>query len=85
MAEENIVDLEKWKDSKLKRSKNEGYQSYLKSLPHSQLEIEMEQLDQYEDESFITKGQLILKEIASRAHLSVRRKIEKLSKDTPEN
>jgi hypothetical protein len=78
-VEKNVIDLGKWKEMKVKQGKVEGYQNYLKSLPHSQLETEIDYLlDSYEEESYFLKAQLILKEITSRAHSNVRKKIEQL-------
>ncbi len=83
----NIVSLGEFKQLKELKRSEEIYKHYLKTLGNSQLEIEVNALleefagDVYGKDSF-SKGQLILKEISSRAAPPVRVKIESLTKDT---
>lgn len=83
----NVVSLGEFKELKDIKKAEETYKSYLKTLGNSQLEIEVNALleefsgDVY-GKDFFSKGQLILKEISSRATGPVKAKIEKFSKDT---
>ena len=83
----NVVDLGEFKELKEIKRCEESYGRYLKSLANSQLEIEVNSLleefsgDTYGKE-FFSKGQLILKEITSRAAQPVKTKIESLTSDT---
>lgn len=83
----NIVSLGEFKELKETRKTEEAYGRYLKTLGNTQLEIEVNALleefsgDQY-GKDFFCKGQMILKEISSRAQGPVKAKIEKFSKDT---
>lgn len=78
----NVVDLGEWKEQKCNQQKEEKYKAYLKTLPNIQLEVEIDQIIKYPEESFMAKAHYILKEISCRAHSTVRKKIEQLSKDT---
>lgn len=83
----NVVSIGEFKELKEMKKAEESYKGYLKTLGNSQLEIEVNALleefsgDVY-GKDFFTKGQLILKEISSRATGPVKAKIEKFSKDT---
>lgn len=83
----NIVSLGEFKQLKESKRNEEIYKHYLKTLGNTQLEIEVNALleefsgDTY-GRDFFSKGQLILKEISSRAATPVRKKIEILTKDT---
>lgn len=83
----NVVSIGDFKESKELKRVEDAYKGYLKSLGNSQLEIEVNSLleefsgDAY-GKDFFSKGQLILKEITSRASAPVKLKIEKLTKDT---
>jgi hypothetical protein len=83
----NVVSIGDFKELKELKRAEDAYKGYLKTLGNSQLEIEVNSLleefsgDLY-GKDFFTKGQLILKEITSRAHTPVKLKIEKLTKDT---
>ena len=83
----NVVSMGEFKELKDIKKAEESYKRYLKTLGNSQLEIEVNALleefsgDVY-GKDFFSKGQLILKEISSRANEPVKTKIEKFSKDT---
>lgn len=83
----NVVSMGEFKELKDIKKAEESYKRYLQTLGNSQLEIEVNALleefsgDVY-GKDFFSKGQLILKEISSRATGPVKTKIEKLSKDT---
>ena len=87
MTKLNVVDLGQFKELKEQKRAEEAYKSYLKTLGNTQLEIEVNQLleefsaDSY-GKDFFCKGQLILKEISSRAQGPVKAKIEKLNTET---
>lgn len=86
MTKLNVVSLEDFKEKKEIMSALESYKHYLKTLGNSQLEIEINHLlDEFSNDVynkyFFSKGQLILKEISSRAEGSTRAKIEDLTKD----
>lgn len=87
MSNFNVISLGKFKEQREIRRNEDSYKLYLKSLGNTQLEIEVNALleefsgDSYGND-FFSKGQLILKEITSRAHLSVKKKIELLTTDT---
>lgn len=77
----NVVNLAEFKEFKVIRRTETNYCRFLTTLSNYQLELEinalMEEFTGKDQESdFITKGQLILKEIASRAEPSVKIKIE---------
>ncbi len=83
----NVVDLEKWKEMKEIRKSEERYAKYLGTLANSQLESEVNYLlDEYSGDAsgndFFSRGKLILKEISSRTHGSVRAQIDRLNFDT---
>jgi hypothetical protein len=82
----NVVRMNDWKDLKEMKRSEESYQRYLETLANSQLEIEVNALlEEFSGDSygkdFFTKGQLILKEITSRAHGPVRDKIQEFTQD----
>ena len=84
IKQENVIELGNFKDFKETRVLEKKYEVYLKSLANSQLEIEVNALlDEFaedkQDKNYFSRGQLILREIKSRAHTSVRRKIDKLT------
>ncbi len=84
MTKENVIELGNFKDFKETRQLEKNYESYLKSLENSQLEIEVSTLlsgfsDDRQDKNYFSRGQMILKEIRSRAHASVKRKIDQLT------
>lgn len=80
----NVINLGDFKELKEIKQTEKSYETYLKSLANSQLEVEVNYLldefsgDQY-GKDFFSKGQMILQEIKSRAHQSVKRKIELLT------
>lgn len=82
-----IVNLVEFKELKETKKNEEAYQGYLRTLANSQLEIEVNSLleefsgDTY-GKDFFSKGQMILKEISSRASGPVKTKIEKLTTET---
>ena len=82
----NVVSMGEFKELKDIKKAEESYKKYLKTLENSQLEIEVNALleelsgDVY-GKDFFLKGQLILKEISSRAAEPVKTKIENMSKD----
>lgn len=83
----NVFNLGEFKELKEIKRCEESYTRYLKTLGNSQLEIEaFSLLEEYSGgtygKEFFSKNKLILKEITSRADLSVRPKIEALTKDT---
>lgn len=83
----NVINLGKFKEEREIRRAEDSYKLYLKSLGNTQLEIEVNALlEEYSGDNygkdFFSKGQLILKEITSRAHHSVKKKIELLTSDT---
>ncbi len=79
----NVINLGDFKELKENRQTEKSYETYLSTLANSQLEVEVNYLmdefsgDQY-GKDFFSKGQMILKEIKSRAHHSVKKKIELL-------
>ncbi len=82
-----VLSINEWKDLKEIKRSEESYKRYLSTLANSQLEIEVNALlEEFSGDSygkdFFAKGQLILKEITSRAQGSAKQKIEKFSKDT---
>ena len=83
----NVVSMGEFKELKEIKRTEESYGKYLKTLGNSQLEIEVNVLleefsgDVY-GKDFFSKGQLILKEITSRAQQPIKAKIESLTKDT---
>ncbi len=84
-----VINLGEWKDLKEIKRTEESYQRYLSTLANSQLEVEVNSLlEEFSGDSygkdFFSKGQLILKEITSRAQGPVKTKIEKFSKSTLE-
>lgn len=83
----NVVDIGEFKEQKEIKKSEDAYRGYLKTLGNSQLEIEVNSLleefsGQVYGREFFTKGQLILKEISSRTHEKVRKKIELFSTET---
>lgn len=83
----NVVNLGEFKEQKEIRKSEEAYKGYLKTLGNSQLEIEVNSLleefsGQVYGREFFSKGQLILKEISSRTHEKVRKKIELFTNET---
>jgi hypothetical protein len=82
-----VVSIGEFKEQKELKKAEEAYKGYLKTLANSQLEIEVnELLDEFSGDmygkDFFSKGQLILKEISSRATGPVKSKIESLTTDT---
>ncbi len=83
----NVVSMGEFKELKDIKKAEEAYKRYLKTLGNSQLEIEVNALleefsgDVY-GKDYFSKGQLILKEISSRATGPVKTKIENFTKDT---
>ncbi len=83
----NVVSIGEFKELKEMKKAEEAYKGYLKTLGNSQLEIEVNALleefsgDMY-GKDFFSKGQLILKEISSRATGPVKTKIDTFTKDT---
>ncbi len=87
MTKLNVVDLGAFKEIKELRKSVASFEKYLKSLSNIQLEVEVNYLlDNQETEKvgkdFFSRSQLILKEISSRVHPSVKPKIEELRTDT---
>lgn len=83
----SIVNFGEFRELKEIQRVEESYNLYLKSLGNSQLEIEVNSLlEEFSQDiygkDFFSKGKLILKEIAYRAHGPVKTKLENLSKDT---
>lgn len=83
----NVINLGEFKELKETKRCEEAYGRYLKSLENSQLEIEVNSLlEEFSGDSygkdFFSKGQLILKEITSRAATPVKSKIENMTTDT---
>jgi hypothetical protein len=83
----NVIDLENFKQFKETQRCEESFLRYLKTLPNGQLETEANNLlEQFPEDNygkeFFSRGKLILKEISSRAHSSVRPKIDRLIEDT---
>lgn len=83
----NVINLGEFKELKETKRCEETYGRYLKSLGNSQLEIEVNSLlEEFSGDSygkdFFSKGQLILKEITSRATGPVKSKIETMTSDT---
>lgn len=83
----NVIDMGEFKELKEIQRCEEAYGRYLKTLPNGQLENEVNfLLNQYSEDTygkeFFTKGKLILKEISSRAHTTVKAKIHKMTEDT---
>lgn len=83
----NVINLGEFKELKEIKRCEESYGRYLKSLANSQLEIEVNSLlEEFSGDSygkdFFSKGQLILKEITSRAVQPVKSKIESMTSDT---
>jgi hypothetical protein len=76
-----------FKELKEIKRAEESYGRYLKTLCNSRLETEINALleefsgDVY-GKDFFSKGQLVLKEITSRAEYPVNKKIESLTKET---
>jgi hypothetical protein len=83
----NVVEMGEFKELKEIKRTEESYGRYLKTLGNSQLEIEVNVLleefsgDVY-GKDFFSKGELILKEITSRAQQPIKGKIENLTKET---
>ena len=83
----NVVSIGEFKELKEIKKIEESYRRYLKTLGNSQLEIEVNILleefsgDAY-GKDFFSRGQLILKEITSRAQQPLKTKIENLTKET---
>ena len=80
----NVINLGEFKELKETKRCEETYGRYLKSLGNSQLEIEVNSLlEEFSGDSygkdFFSKGQLILKEITSRATGPVKSKIETMT------
>lgn len=87
MKKFNVVDLGQFKEQRETRRTEENYGRYLQTLGNSQLEGEVNYLlDEFSQDvygkDFFTKGKLILKEISSRSHKSVKAKIDKFSEET---
>lgn len=82
-----VINFGEFKELKESKRSEESYGRYLKTLQNSQLEIEVNSLleefsgDTYGND-FFSKGQLILKEITSRADAPVKRNIQILTNDT---
>ncbi len=80
----NVTSLSEFRERKELWKTHEGYQSYLRSLANSQLEVEINFLldecshDAYGKEIF-QKGHLVLGEIASRADGEWKKRIEALT------
>lgn len=77
----NVVNLAEFKEFKTLKRSETNYSRFLTTLSNYQLELEINALmEEYtghnKENDFVTKGQLILKEIASRAAPSVKIKIE---------
>jgi len=77
----NVVNLAEFKEFKALKRTETNYCRFLTTLSNYQLELEINALmeefsGQNQQNDFIAKGQLILKEIASRAEPSVKIKIE---------
>jgi hypothetical protein len=87
MKKLNVVDFSEFKEAQELKKAEVNYGRYLKTLPNSQLEGEVNHLleefsqDIYGKE-FFSKGKLILKEISSRATGNVKTKIELMNDDT---
>lgn len=83
----NVVSMGQFKELRELKRAEEAYGRYLKTLGNSQLEIEVNALleefsgDLY-GKDYFSKGQLILKEITSRASGPVKKKLENMTKDT---
>lgn len=83
MTKLNVVDLGAFKELKELRKSLASFEKYLKGLTNMQLEVEVNHLiDDSKEEKicgdFFSRSQMILKEISSRVHPSVRPKIEEL-------
>jgi hypothetical protein len=87
MSKWNVINLGEFKELKELKRSEEMYGRYLKGLPNSQLETEVNSLleefsgDTY-GKDFFAKGQLILKEITERADQPVKKSIETMTFDT---
>ncbi len=83
----NTVDFREFKELREIKKAEETYRQYLKTLANSQLEGEVNHLleefsqDVY-GKDFFNKGQLILKEISSRADKPTKTKIEAMNQET---
>lgn len=80
-SKENVIELGNFREFKENRLQDKGYEKYLKSLENSQLETEVHALlDTFTEEKsqrdYMNRGQMILKEIRSRAQSPVKRKID---------
>lgn len=87
MTDSKIFDFGEFKDLKEIRRSEKTYGTYLKSLPNSQLESEINHLlNEFSSDSygkdFKSKGKLILKEISSRIQGPLKSKLEILTQDT---
>lgn len=81
---ENVIDLGNFKDFRKAKARSRQYEQYLKSLEQSQLELEVNSLlddvtEGKTDKNYFSRGQMILREIRSRAHNSVKRKIDQIT------
>lgn len=83
----NVISFEEFRQSHEIKKCAVAYSGYLKTLANFQLEIEVNALleefsgDTYGND-FFAKGEMILKEITSRASAPVKIKIENLTQDT---
>jgi hypothetical protein len=84
MTKQNkVLDLGSYKEKRELRRCLDSFASYLKGLSNGQLEVEVNfLLDEFSKDDyaidFFSRSQLLLKEISSRAHPMVKRKIELL-------
>ena len=83
----NVFSMGEFKELKEIRRAEETYGRYLKTLPNSQLEIEVNSLlEEFSEDlygkDYFSKAQMVLKEITCRAAGPVRTKIEKFTKET---
>ena len=88
MTKLNVVDLVAFKELKELKRSVASFEKYLKSLSHMQLQVEVNclideptQSNPSTGGSFFSKSQMIIKEISSRVHPTVRPKIEELRTD----
>ena len=84
MSKENVIEMGNFKDFREAKARTKHYEQYLKSLENSQLEIEVNSLlddvtEDKQDKNYFSRGQMILREIRSRAHASVKRKIDQIT------
>lgn len=81
MSKENVIEMGNFKDFREAKAQSKHYEMYLKTLENAQLETEVHcLLDEFsedrQDKNYFSRGQMILREIRSRAHVSVRKKID---------